>query len=136
MSECGWLLFAFSVHVCAPTNITTIQLYRYFKQLKTHHIAQPTLLPKKTEVQALHNTNTKQLLVFHRSGLASYSAENCGWLWEIFGDDVLQSSTKKGKDKLYDIIYQTASINSPICSTFVLCPCSVSIMSWQSLSLF
>lgn len=25
-------------------------------------------------------------------------------------------------DKLYDIIYQTASINSPICSTFVLYP--------------
>lgn len=92
-------MFAFSVPVCAlrnkHQNHTTKPLFQTTQN--SSHIVQPMILPT-TEVQALHNTNSKQLLVFHRSGLASYSAENCGWLWEIFGDDVLQSSTKQGKD--------------------------------------
>ncbi|CAL8126992.1 unnamed protein product [Orchesella dallaii] len=49
----------------------------------------------KAEMQALHNTNARQLLVFHQNGLASYSAEHCGWLWEIFGDDIIQNSKEK-----------------------------------------
>jgi len=55
------------------------------------------------EMQALHNTNAKQLLVFHQNGLASYSAEHCGWLWEIFGDDILQYS--KEKDMVSNVVY-------------------------------